>query len=230
MINKTFTGILAVVLVTTGLSHASLTGLSSSPLGDHSSSQIDFATWDIFPSAVITNLAAPSGALALTLSQSVSEAFPYGPQPGAVANDLFYTSSKASNWTLSGTASIDINTLVLQIKLSTPATGTLAGFFTTTLNGIGAAPVVTATGIEPGGLAGAGYNVLQWTWSDLGIASGQTFNINFTNPAGSYHMAVDAVAVDVTVVPEPSTYGIAAALLLAFVVWRRRAAIRNRAA
>jgi hypothetical protein len=227
MNNKTLSGIFAIALAATGLSQASLNGINSSPLGDRSSGNIEFATWDLFPSAVIANLAAPAGDLGVTLSQSISSGPPYGPQPGAVANDLFYTFTKASSWTISGTASVDIETLVLQVKFSTPASGTVAGFFTTTLNGVGAAPTITATGVEPGGLAGAGYNILQWTWSDLDIASGQTFSIHFSNPAGSYHVAVDSIAVDVAAVPEPSTYGIAAALLLGIVIWRRRHALRN---
>lgn len=217
------TGLCAVALAATSSSRASLAGLEESPLGDRSASRIEFALWDLFPAATFTNLATPAGDLGITLSQSISATAPYGPQPGAVANDLFYTFNKASAWTLAGTASADIAAVALQIKLSTPASGTLAEFFTTTLNGVGAAPVLVASGIEPGGLAGAGYHILRWTWSDPGIESGEAFVVNFSSPVGNYHVALDAIAVDVAAVPEPAAYGFAAALfLVAVVIWHRR--------
>ncbi|MDD5198964.1 MAG: hypothetical protein PHC88_04110 [Terrimicrobiaceae bacterium] len=214
MKHPALTVLAAVLFVPAGLSHASYLGIDPSVLGDRESSEVEFAAWDLFAAATFIGYSPALGDLGVSLAQSVTAGPPYGPQAGAVANDLFYTFNKASDWTLSGTASVDIHTVVLQIKLSTPAAGALTDFFTTTLNGAGATPVVTAAGVDPGGLAGAGYNVLQWTWSGLAIGSGQTFGINFSNPAGGYHVALDAITLDVTPVPEPHEYALGVGALL----------------
>ncbi|MGH8046635.1 MAG: hypothetical protein ACREKL_05280 [Chthoniobacterales bacterium] len=222
--------LLATFLITTSFAHATLNGLNASPLGDRNSADIGFALWDTFSAKTFTCAVPTSGDLSLGLSQS--ETTPFGP----FLTDYFYMSSGATTWTITGNApSISINTIVLQIKLTPPASGSITSFLTANLNGgSNVTPIVTASGIEiggAGGLATSGFSVLQYTFSDVNLTSGQSFTINIHNGTtpGGYHSAIDGFAVDVAPVPEPSTCGIAATLLLAAVVWRRRVSLRKAA-
>jgi hypothetical protein len=196
---------------------ASYNGVSSDPLGDRASALVGFAAWDLLPTAVspagtITNLAAGTGDLGITLSQSVSGSYPYG-NPGTT--DQFYTFFGATSWTISGTASVAIDKLAFQIRMSPPASSsgaTSTTFYSPLLNGVGATAQLTATGLDadPDGFAAQGFDIVQWNWSGLNIAAGETFSLTFANPAGGYHVAIDSMAVDVQAVPEPSTLALIA--------------------
>jgi len=227
---KIHTLLAASLIAFSGLAHATLNGYDTDPLGDRSLAGVGFATWDTFASKTFTDLAAQTGDISLTLSQS--ETTPFGP----FMTDYYYTSSGATTWAISGSASsIDINTIVLQIKLTPPASGSITGFMTANVNGgSNVTPVVIASGIETGGaggLASSGFSILEYTFSGLDIDAGQTFAINIHNDVvpGGYHTAIDGFSVDVAPVPEPSTYGIAATALLGALIWRRRSSLRRSA-
>ena len=203
---------------------ATTVGYDTAPLGNRASAEIGYSLWDSFTNGITFAGAVPTaGDISLTLTQSAT-GVGGGFGPLAPDQDYFYTSTKATNWTISGSAaSIDIYSVVLQIKLSSPFDGSpIAGFFSPTLDGVGTtAPVVVASGIA--GASGT-YSVLKWTWTGLNIPGGTNLNINFSSANGK-HVAIDGFAVDVAPVPEPSTYAIGiGALLIGVIIMRRRRA------
>jgi hypothetical protein len=206
----------ALLLATAGVSHATQTGLTTL--------YGDYAIWDGFSSSTFTGVSAEasSGFVSTGLTQSASAGFPFGPQ---VANDLFYSSTTATSWTVSGSTAFEVTALTLQIKSS--ATGAL--LFTPLLS-YGSTTGVTGTASSPviadnvGGL-GQEY-VVTYTFTGLDIAPSQEFNFTFSGFADS-HVAVDAIAINA--VPEPSTWA-SIAMGLGLLVGSRRFMRRPKAA
>jgi len=109
---------------------------------------VGFASHGRESAGTITNLAAETGDPGITLSQSVSGSYPYG-NPGTT--DQFYTFFGATGWTISGTASVAIDQLAFQIRMSPPASSsgaTSTAFYSPLLNGVGATAQLTATGLD----------------------------------------------------------------------------------
>lgn len=131
--------------------------------------------------------------------------------------------SVAFNLSIDGTVSSNIDTITLQIKMTSPDAGiglTRETFFTVTLNGR-TASVITQSGDTsetPG--SGQYMGVAYYTWTDMNLTNGGIIDLDITSPA-SGHVSVDGVRLDASAVPEPSTYALIA-LGLGVIAWKAR--------
>ncbi len=143
--------------------------------------------------------------------------------------DVYYSSTRAQSWTLTATTSIDIGMMSFQIKTANiegpnNAPG-LATLFQPSLTGVGAATQIGRT-LVPGEFSnGFQVYVFEYRWFNLDIDAGSTLNITFSLAGGNSgaftRKPIDAISLDSTTVPEPSTYALLA-LGLGIVAWKAR--------
>ncbi len=211
---------------------ATTLGLSD-PLGNPASTaDVGYALWDSFADADSGSVLAFSNAAPgssdtdrfspLSLSVSMTGGMVTG--SGVRIYNGVGADSAAFNLTLDGTVTAGIDTITLQLKFTTPdtATGlTRLTFFTVNLNGLPAASVVQ-TNSGTGEIAGGNeQGVVTYSWANLNWESGQNISLSITSPA-SGHVSVDAVRVDASAVPEPSTYVLLALSLCATLFLGKR--------
>jgi hypothetical protein len=149
--------------------------------------------------------------------------------------DVYYSSTRAQSWTLTATTEVDIGMLSFQIKTANLEGPTNAAALDTiyqpTLTGVGAATQIGRR-LVPGEFSN-GFQVyaIEYRWFNLDIDAGSTLNITFNLVGGSggafTRKPIDAIALDSTTVPEPSTYALLA-LGVGIVAWKvRRRALRH---
>jgi len=220
--------------------NAQLSGLGATGVyGSYDAPTIGFAAWEKWSSGSFTNLAPQytggSGTLSATLTQSSTSIglTTTGSNPGALNLDgttyygrLAATSTSTFDFSLTGTSSIAITSITLQVKRSTYSASTLA--FNPTLDGDVADEAFRGPNLGNSSDAislATSYYVDTYTWSDLDVAANQPFNISFSLSPGA-QLSLDSIAVStnyVTPVPEPGTWGLAMAFgLFALVVIRRK--------
>ncbi len=147
---------------------------------------------------------------------------------GLLSADVYYASTRANSWTLTAISMVDVTNIVFQIK--TANLGSVAkSVFLPTLVGTGTASFVQSRISTPGELLG-GFQayVVEYRWTGLDIAAGESFSITFGAPGGSSNpysrKPLDFVALDA--VPEPSTYALIG-LGLGLVLWKGRRALKR---
>lgn len=240
----------AALLSAGGLAQAGTLGLNPAPFGSHSDPAVQFALWDLFSetqvgettSYTFNGIADGSSTLTtLNLAQNsahgTAASIGSGAQgagllaTGDVANDIYYSSTFAQNWTLNATASIDISAISFQIKTSkTAATpdATLSQYYIPTLNGTTAGTFFSATPTDESAM-GTNYYVIEYRWANLDIDAGTPLALTFSMAGGSgtgnffTRKPVDFVALDVTSVPEPGSLVLCGLGALVWPMLRRRA-------
>ncbi len=217
--------------------NAQLSGLGATGVyGSYDAPNIGFAAWEKWSSGSFASLApqysGASGILSASLTQSNTSIglATTGSNPGIITVDdatyygrLAATSTSTFDFSLTGTSSIAITSITLQIKHSTYSASTFA--FNPTLDGIGADEAVKGANLGNSSDAislSTNYFVYTYTWSDLSIAANQPFALSFSLSPGA-QLSLDSIAVSATAVPEPGTWGLAMAFgLFALVVIRRK--------
>lgn len=223
---------LAVALVATS-SYATTLGINPAPLQDPATwPQVGYALWDTFTDADPTGGFAFSnanpGAFDTDIFTAKLSAISMTGGSAAGGGDRIYNgvgpNSAAFNLAINGTVTaFSIDTITLQIKMTPPdvATGlTRLTFFTVTLNGQSVTPVQTNANTGDPLIGGQALGVIQYTWTGLNLNQGDAFNFSITSPA-SGHVSVDALRVDASVVPEPTT-GMLLGLGLVTLALKRR--------
>jgi hypothetical protein len=232
-----FTGTL---LVCTGYSHAVITGMDTKPLGERDSSGVQYAYWDRFtqtlenpPEGTTYTFKGEADSGSTLSSVSLVQTTPHaiGSQGSGLLNqgDVYYSSTFAQNWLLTGTASIDVSAISFQIKTANVGS-VIDQLFTPTLNGVGPGTFHISTAVEGETIFNFPAYVIEYRWEGLEIAANEQLEIEFAMAGGNSgaftRKPVDFVSVDVATVPEPSTGLLvgAAALLLPNLRRRRRTA------
>lgn len=243
LVLKTLT-IAAALLTGAQAVQATTLGMNTSALGSRLSSDIKFAFWDLFTQTQVNppdgttytfnGVADPSSNLSgLSLQQMTAHAL--GVQgsgllsPVTGGHDFYYSSTFAQNWTLSATASIDIDSISFQIKtaFSSANASVINLLYTPTLNGIGAGTFFSGD-LTADSIVGTTSYVIEYRWTGLDIPAGTPLDIQFSmagGPSGNFtRKPVDFVSLDVSSVPEPSAAlcGIAGAAVLSGLRRRRK--------
>ncbi len=227
--------------------NAQLSGLGAvAPYGAFDAPEIGFAAWEKFSSGSFDGLAAQytgsSGALQATLSQATetigitSAGTSNSGQIDVGGTDYFGRLTcgldDSYDFSITGTSSIAITSITLAIKHSNfftvedpedPETWTQIAPFSATLDGV---PSSSAVWSEPYGNFSDALSLnttaryYLYTWN-VDIAPGEEFTVDFSSVPETLGLgfSVDAVALSVQSVPEPSTAGLIAAGL-AVVLWR----------
>lgn len=184
-----------------------------------------YSLWDTF-SAVNFSDDAPDTAVTADFTATLSSAHQAG--TGVVTGmgqrlygGTFTGTPGAFGLTVEGVASDSVETLSLQLKFTSPGTGTAADFFTVLLDGVAGTKTFVSNSNEGGQL---NFSIYDWTWTNLDIASAETFTITATSAAD--HVTLDAVQITngVQIVPEPSVGLLLGAGMLMAAGRRRRQA------
>jgi hypothetical protein len=148
------------------------------------------------------------------------------------AGDRYYSgsgpSTAAVSFTISGTASVALDSIVVYLKYTDPSLmpGSWANYFTVTLDG------VSATQQELGGTGefiGQAPDVQQMgvvrlSWTGLALGAGEAFSVSISRPAAGMgepgHVSVDGIQI----VPEPTAAALAGLGLGGLALRRRRPA------
>lgn len=232
----------AATIAAAGVANASPLGYTdwSAGLGSNAS----WALWDVFPSggmgafgptaASFSGRSADAGTSGAALNGSF-----IGGGPGALllpdgpgnANSLIYTGGASITFSLEAVTTTTLDTFVLQIKQNgkngeVMDSSGLTSYFSPKINGVAFSNSIVGTAFaDPISAETSDWVITTWTWSGLGLGSGDAFNLTFS---GNFsHKAIDGIRIDsngqLLAVPEPSTYALIG-LGLGAVLWsfRRR--------
>lgn len=217
----------AVKATTIGMDH-------SNPIGEQETTEVGYVYWDSFvdqnPDAGVTLTdETPDYSNGRNITDAVLSGSLSGGGSVTGSGDRIYNGSGASSvafdLTIEGTLTADIQTISLQLKMSTPDVSTGLNrltFFTVTLNGMTASAVVETNSNTGEVISGQTYGVVTYYWTGLNLAANSDFTFLLSSPSLG-HVSLDGVRVDASTVPEPSTYAMMAlGLGMVFFVVRRR--------
>lgn len=177
--------------------------------------------WDTFSSVTFSD-ATGTGSnpfMAATLSSTSGSGSITG------GGDRLYSgnggSTAAVGLTISGTASVELDSITVYLKYTAASNGQVLNYFTVTLDGQNGTQFSLGPTTEV--VTGQNMNIVSVTWTGLDIDPNEAFSISISRPAAGPgqpgHVSIDAVQV----VPEPTTGAlIAAGLGLAALSRRRR--------
>ena len=236
-----------IALSIPSLSLATTTGLYDTYGRDANPTTVRSAMWDTFSEAYSSGAGAStlysysgvaSGGSTLT-GLSLTQNSPHinattggGGAQGAgllAGGDTYYSSTRAQNWTLTATTSIDVTEMSFQVKTANVNAVSLQSVFRPTLTGVGAATMARSQMVAGEFSNGFQVYVIEYRWIFLDIEAGESFNITFSLAGGNTgeftRKPIDFVSLDASTVPEPSTYAMLA-LGAGLLAWKFRRKVR----